>query len=154
MCADQGYSGTKPAAVLPARPRSAPAGVTDPAHCEGIRAAILAQVGVLASLNAAIKALDRSLSETMQAHPDGAIFRSFRCAGIINAAENLAAWGDARDAFDHPDAVCAPAGITTVSGKQRGVGFRWAWRCWQNGTAYDPALHGGARHRPNRQVAA
>jgi transposase len=209
FCADQGYSGKKPAAVLLARLRSAPAGVTDPAHCEGIRAAILAQVSMLTSLNTAIKALDRSLTEAMRAHPDGEIFRSFPRAGTINAAQILAAWGDARDAFDHPDAVCALAGITPVtkaSGKQRGVSFRWAcnkrfrvalttfaansrlaspwaagiydrarasgkdhphatrilarawvrvmWRCWQNGTAYDPALHGGARRGLDQQVAA
>jgi hypothetical protein len=28
------------------------------------------------------------------------------------------------------------------------------WRCWQNGTPYDPALHGGAQQRIDQQVAA
>ncbi len=209
FCAKQGYSGRKPAAVLLARLRSAPAGTTDQVSCQGIRDAVLAQVSVLAALNTAIKALDRSIAEKMDTHPDAAIFRSFPRTGTINAAQILAEWGDARAAFDHPDAVAALAGITPVtkaSGKQRGVSFRWAcnkrlrvaittfaansrfssawaadiydrarasgkdhphatrilarawirvmWRCWQNGTPYDPALHGGAQQSVEQQVAA
>ena len=41
----------------------------------------------------------------------------------------LAEWGDARQAYEHPDAVAALAGCTPVtraSGKHRGVQFRWA----------------------------
>jgi transposase len=209
FCTQQGYSGKKPTAVLLARLRSAPAGTLDPVVCEGIGAAVLAQVGVLTALNTAIKNLDSSTTERMAAHPDGEIFRSFPRAGTINAGQILAEWGDAREVFDHPDAIAALAGITPVtkaSGKQRGVSFRWAcdkrlrvaittfaansrfaspwaadiydrarasgkdhphatrilarawvrvmWRCWQNGTPYDPALHGGACQRVETQVAA
>ncbi|HEX5116087.1 MAG TPA: IS110 family transposase [Pseudonocardiaceae bacterium] len=209
FCSQQGYSGKKPAAVLLARLRSAPAGTLDPVVCEGIRAAVLAQVGVLTALNAAIKDLDRATAERIDAHPAGAVFRSFPRAGTINAAQILAEWGDARAAFDRPDAIAALAGITPVtkaSGKHRGVSFRWAcnkrlrvaittfaansrfsspwaadiydrarasgkdhphatrilarawvrvmWRCWQNDTPYDPALHGGACQRGETQVAA
>jgi transposase len=209
FCAKQGYSGKKPAAVLLARLRSAPAGTLDPFVSQGIRDAVLAQVGVLTTLNTAIKALDHSIAEKMDAHSDGEVFRSFPRAGTINAAQILAEWGDSRAAFDHPDAIAALAGITPVtkaSGKQRSVSFRWAcnkrlrlaittfaansrfssawaagiydrarasgkdhphatrilarawvrviWRCWQNGTPYDPALHGGARQPTQQQVAA
>jgi transposase len=129
FCTRQGYSGKKPASVLLARLRSAPAGATDPVLTEGVRDAVLAQVTVLTALNAAIKTLDRSIGGRMDAHPDGEIFRSFPRAGTINAAQILAEWGDAREAFDHPDAIAALAGITPVtraSGKQRGVSFRWA----------------------------
>ncbi|MGW5743876.1 IS110 family transposase [Amycolatopsis sp. NPDC003861] len=129
FCKEQGYSGKKPAAVLLARLRSAPTGPTDPALSEGVRDAVLAQVAVLTALNTAIKALDRSIAEKMDTHPDGEIFRSFPRAGTINAAQILAEWGDARAAFTHPDAIAALAGITPVtkaSGKQRGVSFRWA----------------------------
>jgi transposase len=209
FCAKQGYSGKKPAAVLLTRLRSAPAGILDPIVSQGIQDAVLAQVGMLTALNTAIKALDRSIAEKMDTHPDGEVFRSFPRAGTINAAQILAEWGDAREAFDHPDAIAALAGITPVtkaSGKQRGVSFRWAcnkrlrlaittfaansrhsspwaariydrarasgkdhphatrilarawvrviWRCWQNGTPYDPALHGDARHTTEQQVAA
>jgi transposase len=209
FCAKQGYSGKKPAAVLLARLRSAPAGTLDPVVSEGIRDAVLAQVGVLTALNIAIKNLDRSIAKRMDTHPDGEIFRSFPRAGTINAGQILAEWGDARAAFDHPDAIAALAGITPVtkaSGKQRGVSFRWAcnkrlrqaittfaansrfaspwaadiydrarasgkdhphatrilarawvrvmWRCWQNGTPYDPALHRGAQQATEQQLAA
>jgi transposase len=209
FCAKQGYSGKKPAAVLLARLRSAPVGALDPVVSAGIQDAVLAQVGQLAALNTAIKALDRSIAEKMDTHPDGEVFLSFPRAGTVNAAQILAEWGDAREAFDHPDAIAALAGITPVtkaSGKQRGVSFRWAcnkrlrlaittfagnsrhsspwaagiydrarasgkdhphatrilarawvrviWRCWQNGTPYDPALHGGARLSTEQHVAA
>ncbi len=209
FCAKQGYSGRKPAAVLLARLRSAPAGATDPVLTEGVRDAVLAQVSVLTTLNTAIKSLDRSIGERMDDHPDGKIFRSFPRAGTINAAQILAEWGDARAAFDRPDAIAALAGITPVtktSGKQRGVSFRWAcnkrlrvaittladnsrhsspwaatiynraradgkdhphavrilarawvrimWRCWQNHTPYDPALHGSAQQTVHLPAAA
>lgn len=129
FCAQQGYSGRKPAAVLLARLRSAPAGTLDPVVSDGIRDAVLAQVGVLTALNTAIKSLDRSTSQKMRTHPDGEIFRSFPRAGTINAGQILAEWGDTREVFDHPDQVAALAGITPVtkaSGKQRSVTFRWA----------------------------
>jgi transposase len=129
FCAKQGYSGKRPATVLLTRLRSAPAGTTDPVACEGVRDAVLAQVGVLTALTTAIKALDRSITEKMDTHPDGDIFRSFPRTGTINAAQILAEWGDAREAFDHPDTIAALAGITPVtkaSGKHRSVSFRWA----------------------------
>ena len=209
FCAQHGYSGRRPASVLLARLRSAPAGASDPDLSAGVRDTVLAQVSVVAALNTAIKALDRSIAEKIDTHPDGAIFQSFPRAGTINAAQILAEWGDARTAFDHPDTIAALAGITPVtksSGKHRGVSFRWAcnkrlrlaittfaansrfssawaadiydrarasgkdhphatrilarawvrvmWRCWQNGTPYDPALHGGAQHHVDQQVAA
>lgn len=209
FCAKHGYSGKKPAAVLLARLRAAPAGTLDPVVSEGIRDAVLAQIGILTALNTAIKTLEGSIAEKMDTHPDGEIFRSFPRAGTINAAQILAEWGDAREAFDHPDAIAALAGITPVtkaSGKQRGVSFRWAcnkrlrlaittfaansrfsspwaaeiydrarasgkdhphatrilarawvrviWRCWQNSTPYDPALHGGAQHLITQPAAA
>ncbi len=129
FCAKQSYSGRTPAAVLLARLRAAPAGTHDPVISEGVRAAVLAQVGVLTALNAAVKSLDRATAERMDAHPDSKIFRSFPRSGPINAAQILAEWGDSRAAFGCPDAIAALAGITPVtkaSGKQRGVGFRWA----------------------------
>ena len=209
FCAQHGYPGRKPAAVLLARLHSAPAGTLDPVACQGVHAAILAQVSIVTALNTAIKNLDRATAERMDAHPDGKTFRSFPRAGTINAAQILAEWGDARAAFDHPDAITALAGITPVtkaSGKHRSVTFRWAcnkrlrvaittfaansrfsnswaadiydrarasgkdhphatrilarawvrvmWRCWQNGTPYDPDLHGNTRRPAETQAAA
>jgi transposase len=129
FCRKQGYSGKRPASVLLARLRSAPAGTTDPTVCAGVGDAVLAQVTVVTALNTAIKNLDTSIAGETDAHPDGDLFRSFPRAGTINAAQILAEWGDARGAYDHPDAVAALAGITPVtkaSGRQRGVSFRWA----------------------------
>ncbi|MGY2093052.1 IS110 family RNA-guided transposase [Nocardia gipuzkoensis] len=129
FCARQGYSGKRPAAVLLERLRAAPAGVTAPIACEGVREAVLAQVAVLTALNTAIKTLDRAVADRMRAHPDARVFQSFPRAGTINAAQILAEWGDAREVFGHPDQIAALAGVTPVtkaSGKQRGVAFRWA----------------------------
>jgi transposase len=129
FCTKQGYSGKKPAAILLARMRAAPAGSTDPTLSAGVADAVLAHVAQLTALNIALKTLDRCIAEKMDTHPDGKIFQSFPRAGAINAAQILTEWGDARAAFDHPDAIAALAGITPVtkaSGKQRGVSFRWA----------------------------
>ena len=194
-----GYSGRRSAAELLARMRSAPAGTTSEALAEALRDAVLALTAVLRALNAAIKDLDRSVTAHLGEHPDGKIFTSLPRSGQINAAQMLAEWGDCRQAYDHPDAVAALAGVTPVtreSGKHRAVHFRWAcnkrfrvaittfadnsrhaspwaakiyndarqagkdhphatrilarawirviWRCWQDGTPYDPARHGAA----------
>jgi transposase len=62
-------------------------------------------------------------------HPDGEIFTSLPRSGRINAAQVLAEWGDAREAYGSPEAVAALAGLSPVtkeSGKYRAVHFRWA----------------------------
>jgi transposase len=129
FCAEQRYSGRRPASVLLARLRSAPSGVEDPTTSQGVADAVLAQVSVLATLNASIKALDRSIADRMDAHPDGRLFRSLPRAGTVNAAQILAEWGDVRETFTHPDQLAALAGLTPVtkaSGKHHSVSFRWA----------------------------
>jgi transposase len=194
-----GYCGRRPAAQLLERIRAAPEGTTDEALTEALRDAVLALVAVLTALNASAKNLDRSVTAHLGEHPDGEIFTSLPRSGQINAAQMLAEWGDARPAYEHPDAVAALAGATPVtkeSGKHRAVHFRWAcnkrfrqaiatfadnsrhaspwaakiyndaraagkdhphairilarawirviWRCWIDGTPYDPAKHGAA----------
>ena len=129
FCASQGYSGKRPAAVLLARLRSAPAGTTGPALTVTLRVAVLALVAVLTALNTAVKDLDRSAATRLGEHPDGEIFTSLPRPGQVNAAQMLAEWGDCRQAYDGPDAVAALAGCTPVtrqSGKHRDVTFRWA----------------------------
>ncbi len=124
-----GYSGRRTAAQLLTRLRSAPAGTTDEALTEALRDAVLAAVAVLTALNASVKNLDRSIAAHLGEHPDGAIFTSLPRSGHINAAQVLAEWGDARQAYENPDSVAALAGVTPVttqSGKYRGVHFRWA----------------------------
>jgi len=129
FCLKNGYSGRRPPAELLARLRSTPAGATGEALTEALRDAVLASVGVLTALNAAVKNLDRSIAAHLGEHPDGAIFTSLPRSGQVNAAQVLAEWGDARPAYEHPDSVAALAGVTPVttqSGKHRGVQFRWA----------------------------
>ena len=124
-----GYSGRRTAAQLLTRLRSAPAGTTDEALTEALRDAVLAAVGVLTTLNAAVKNLDRSVAAHLGEHPDGKIFTSLPRSGQVNAAQVLAEWGDCRQACDGPDSVAALAGctpITSQSGKHRSVQFRWA----------------------------
>jgi transposase len=129
FCTKHGYSGRRSAAELLARLRAAPAGVTDEALTEALRDAVLAMVGVLRALNRGLKDLGRSVAAHLGEHPDGKIFTSLPRSGRINAAQVLAEWGDARAAYDSPDAVAALAGLTPVtkeSGKHRAVHFRWA----------------------------
>jgi len=129
FCTKHGYSGRRSAAELLARLRAAPAGVTDEALTEALRDAVLAMVGVLRALNHGLKDLGRSVAAHLGEHPDGKIFTSLPRSGRINAAQVLAEWGDARAAYDSPDAVAALAGLTPVtkeSGKHRAVHFRWA----------------------------
>jgi len=124
-----GYSGRRTAAQLLERLRSAPAGATGDALTEALRDAVLALVAVLQALNGSVKDLDRSAAAHLGEHPDGQIFTSLPRSGQISAAQVLAEWGDARPAYEHPDAVAALAGCTPVtkeSGKHRAVHFRWA----------------------------
>jgi transposase len=129
FCAEQGYSGKRPAAVLLERLRPAPAGSTGPALATAVRDAVLALVSALKAVTASVKDLDRSVTARLGEHPDGKIFTSLPRSGQINAAQMLAEWGDCRQAYDRPDAVAALAGVTPVtkeSGKHRAVHFRWA----------------------------
>ncbi|ORW07641.1 MULTISPECIES: IS110 family transposase [Mycobacterium] len=129
FCAKHGYCGRRSPEALLDRLRSAPAGIISPAQTEALRDAVIAHVGVLAALNTALKDLDRSVAAHLADHPDGTIFASFPRAGTINAAQILAEWGDARDAYTGPEAVAALAGLVPVtkkSGKHSAVHFRWA----------------------------
>ena len=129
FCAEMGYSGKRPAAVLLARLRSAPARNCGQALTTAVRDAVLALVAVIKAVTAATKDLDRSVTARLGEHPDGTIFTSLPRSGQINAAQVLAEWGDCRQAYDGPDSVAALAGVTPVtkaSGKHRAVHFRWA----------------------------
>lgn len=127
--ANHGYSGRRTPAQLLARLRNAPPGTLDDTLTEAVRDAVLAMVAVLTALGGALKNLDRSVAAHLGEHPDGSIFTSLPRSGQINAAQVLAEWGDVREAYEHPDAVAALAGVTPVtnqSGKHKSVHFRWA----------------------------
>jgi transposase len=129
FCIKHGYSGRRSATELLTRLRAAPAGNTDTTITKAIRDAVLAMVSVLRALGAALKHLSRSVTAHLDEHPDSEVFTSLPRSGQINAAQMLAAWGDARGAYEHADAVAALAGlcpVTKESGKYHAVSFRWA----------------------------
>lgn len=124
-----GYSGRRSAAELLRRLRAAPQGIAEGSEAEARRDAVLAYVRVIRALNGAIKDLTRSVAAHLGEHPDNEIFTSLPRSGQVNAAQMLAEWGDCREAYDGPEAVCALAGLAPVtkrSGKHEAVHFRWA----------------------------
>jgi transposase len=124
-----GYCGRRPPGQLLARLRAAPPGLCGTVEVEARRDAVLALVGVLRALLAAIKDLDRSVVAHLGEHPDAEIFTSLPRSGRINAAQVLAEWGDCRPAYVDAEAVACLAGATPVtkqSGKHTAVSFRWA----------------------------
>lgn len=124
-----GYTGRRSPAELLERLRSAPEGLADGAESDARRDAVLGYVKVIRALNSAIKSLARSIATHLGEHPDNEIFTSLPRSGSVSAAQMLAEWGDCRQAYDNPDAVCALAGLAPVtkhSGKHHAVQFRWA----------------------------
>lgn len=124
-----GYSGRRTPAELLERLRVAPHGLADGPESEARRDGVIAMVRVLRVLNVSIRDLDRSVAAHLGEHPDAEVFRSLPRAGVVNAAQMLAEWGDCREAYDGPEAVAALSGMAPVtrrSGKHTAVGFRWA----------------------------
>jgi transposase len=124
-----GYSGRRSAAELLARLRSVPDGIACGLENQARRAAVISYVGVIRALNTAIKQLAGEIATQLGEHPDSTIFTSLPRSGSINAAQMLSEWGDCREAYGSPEAVCALAGLTPVtkhSGKHHAVHFRWA----------------------------
>jgi transposase len=129
FCHEHRYSGKRSGELLHARLRAAPAGTTDPTICAALAQAVLAMVATLRVLGETLKGLGKTVTATLGEHPDGKVFTSLPRSGQINAAQMLAEWGDARQAYDGPDSIAALAGVTPVtkqSGKHRAVHFRWA----------------------------
>jgi transposase len=125
--ASVGYTGGTDPAVLHARLRAAPRGVTGQ-HAAVHAGTTLALVAVLRTLNAQIQALAASIGDQLAAHPDAVIFTSLPSAGIVRAARLLAEIGDARGRFPTRDSLTCLAGVapsTRQSGKVKSVTFRW-----------------------------
>ena len=75
--------------------------------------------------------LESEISQALDAHPDGEIFRSFFRSreSVICAATLLAEIGDCRARYPHRDAIAADGGHAPVaeeSGKRKHAKFRWA----------------------------
>jgi transposase len=125
------YSGRRSAAQLLHRLASAPSVQLLDAEREARRSIVLSLVAALRPLVAQIRELTSSIAQALDAHPDGAIFRSlFRDPkSSLTAATLLAEIGDSRGRYPTPDSLAADAGQSPVaieSGKHRHATFRRA----------------------------
>ena len=116
-----------------------------------------------------ITELEAEISQALDAHPDGEIFRSFfrSRSSVICAATLLAEIGDCRARYPHRDSIAADGGQAPVakeSGKRKHAKFRWAcnkrlrnalatlanssrqWHPWA-ADRYANASHKGHNHR-------
>ncbi|WP_067442102.1 IS110 family RNA-guided transposase [Nocardioides jensenii] len=124
----QGYSGRVAPEVLHTRLLAAPRGTTGPdaaAHA----AVVTSFVAVLRALNTQIDALEDSIADQLDVHPDAHIVKSLPRAGMLRAARLLAELGDARGRFPTADSLACLAGVapsTRQSGKVKAVTFRWS----------------------------
>ena len=126
--ADVGYSGRTDPAVLHARLRTAPRGLSGP-DAEANAAITRALITVLNTLLGQIKTLTAQIERQLRGHADQHVFTSLPRAGQVRAARLLAEIGDCRARFPTPESLPCLAGVapsTRQSGKHRAVGFRWA----------------------------
>ena len=125
------YSGGQHPTALMAKLRSAPRGRVGDHELVARRQLVLTYVGMIRTLNAQIKHLERDIRTRMRAHPDGEIFLSlFKSPNsVITAAELLAEIGDCRERYPDRDTLAADAGQAAVaveSGKWKTACFRRA----------------------------
>ena len=127
----QRYNNRKTAAQLLARLRSAPAGRAGELETRARRSVVERLVGTLQMMVEQISELESEITEALDAHPDGEIFRSFFRSrdSVICAATLLSEIGDCRARYPHRDAIAADGGQAPVakeSGKRKHAMFRWA----------------------------
>jgi transposase len=125
------YSGRRQPSELLERLRNAPRGTAGELEAEAARAAVLALVATLQPLVAQIRLLTSQIAGAIQAHPDGALYRSLFVdpKTAITAASLLAEIGDSRNRYPTNDALAADAGMSAVaveSGKRKTASFRRA----------------------------
>jgi hypothetical protein len=127
----QRYNNRKAPAQLLGRLRSAPSGRAGELETRRRRSVVLRLVRTLQVIVEQITELDGEISEALDAHPEGEIFRSFfrRRESVICAATLLAEIGDCRARYSHRDAIAADGGQAPVAkepGKRKHAKFRWA----------------------------
>ena len=125
--AGQGYSGRRSGVELHARLVAAPRGLTGEAA--GPMAAVtVALVRAIGALREQVRALEASIADQLDAHPDGSVFTSLPRAGCVRAAALLAEIGDRRERFPTPESLACLAGAspsTRQSGQHRAVTLRY-----------------------------
>ena len=125
------YNNRTAPALLLTRLRSAAAGRAGESETASRRQVVLALVTTLQVIVGQILELERQIAGALDAHPDGAIFRSFfrSSSSIVCAATLLVEIGDSRARYPHRDAIAADAGqapVAVQSGKRKNAKFRWA----------------------------
>jgi transposase len=125
------YAGRKTAARLLSRLRSAPAGRAGEIETRARRSVVVRLLATLQIMVTQIAGLESEISQALDAHPDGEIFRSFfrSRASVVCAATLLSEIGDCRARYPHRDAIAADGGQAPVakeSGKRKHATFRWA----------------------------
>ena len=123
------YSGRRPVTELLESLRAAPVGHADECEAEAKGECVRALAATLVALVTQIRLLTSRIEHDIAQLPGGAVVMSFPRAGRINAAQIFTEIGDDPRRFPSPDQLAAEAGLVPVtyqSGKQRGVGFRWA----------------------------
>jgi transposase len=107
-------------------------------------AMVEALVAQLRALLNGVAAMDKSIAELFQEHPDRPIFESVPGAGVVMAPRLLAAFGADRDRFEAASDVQEFSGIAPVteqSGKQRRVHRRYACPKFLRQTFHEFANH-------------
>jgi transposase len=124
----EGYCGRTSPDELCRRLEAAPPGVTGQ-EAEARAAVTLAFVRSLLAVRDQVAELEARITEQLELHPDGAIFRSLPRAGQVRAAGLLAEIGDVRERFPTPESLACLAGAapsTRQSGQHHAVTFRFA----------------------------
>ena len=129
--ARQGYNGRKPARELLARLRNGAEGRAGELETQARRQVVLALVSALEPVVAKISELTIEIRHALDAHPDGATFRSLFIApdSFVCAATMLAEIGDCRERYPSYRALAADSGqapVAVESGKSKHAKFRWA----------------------------
>ena len=127
----QHYSSRKTAAQLLDRLRSAAAGRAGEGETRARRSVVARLVTTLQMMVKQIGEIESEISQALDAHADGEIFRSFFRSreSVVCAATLLSEIGDCRARYPHRDAIAADAGQAPVakeSGKRKHATFRWA----------------------------
>ena len=125
------YSSRRTATELLGRLRSAASGRAGEIETRARRSVVVRLVATLQIMVKQITALEAEISQALDAHPDGEIFRSFFRSrdSVICAATILSEIGDCRARYPHRDAIAADGGQAPVakeSGKRKHAKFRWA----------------------------
>jgi transposase len=126
-----GYPGRKPARELLTKLREGAEGRASELETQARRQIVLALVSALEPVVQRISELTIEIRHALEAHRDGATFRSLFIAkdSWLCAATMLAEIGDCRERYPTYRALAADAGqcpVVVESGKSKHAQFRWA----------------------------